>query len=71
MSTIKKKLEIFEDIQYRIEMDGVQHAFEFSWEEIDDPLFHKKRTDYLKAVAALKGYVDYKCKELNSMKDLK
>ncbi len=66
---IKSQKEIFEDIQYKIEMDGMGHAFEFSWEEIDDPIFHKKRTDYLKAVESLKGHVDYKCKQLNSTND--
>jgi hypothetical protein len=71
MSRIKKQLEIFEDIQERIEFDGIEHAFEFSWEEIDDPIFHKKRKDYLKSVEVLKGYVDYQCKLLNSVKDLK
>ncbi|MEY3311794.1 MAG: hypothetical protein RL348_1127 [Bacteroidota bacterium] len=71
MSRIKKQLEIFEDIQERIEFDGIEHAFEFSWEEIDDPIFHKKRKDYLKSVEVLKEYVDYQCKLLNSVKDLK
>ncbi len=66
---IKSQKEIFEDIQYKIEMDGMGHAFEFSWEEIDDPIFHKKRKDYLKSVEVLKEYVDFKCKLLNSMND--
>ena len=71
MKTIKEQLEIFEDIQYRIKNHGIEHAFEFSWEEIDNPGFHQKRQNFLKAVAELKGYVNFKCKELNHLNNLK
>jgi hypothetical protein len=60
---INNQKEIFEDIQYRIENHGIEHAFELSWEEIKDVTFHQKRKNFLKAVAELKEYVDAKCEE--------
>lgn len=71
MKTIKEQLEIFEDIQYRM-ADGIEHAFfDFDWKEIDIPEFHQKRQNFLKAVAELKAYVNFKCKDLNRLKSFK
>jgi len=64
---IIKQLEFYRRFEHQEDMDGIEYAVGSSWEEIDDPIFHKKCKDYRNAATELKEYVWSKIKELESM----
>ncbi len=64
-----KQLEFYRRFEHQEDMDGIEYAVGSSWEEIDDPIFHKKCKDYRNAATGLKEYVWSKIKELESMND--
>lgn len=49
----------FNNVMYKIEDDGLDYTFQHysDWEEIDDPIFHTLRKQYIAAAAALDAYV--------------
>jgi restriction endonuclease S subunit len=64
---IIKQLEFYRRFEHQEDMDGIEYAVGSSWEEIDDPIFHKKCKNYRNAATELKEYVWSKIKELESM----
>lgn len=48
------------DVKYRMEEEGFDYCFRHysSFDEIEDPEFHKLRLAYIKAAEALENYVD-------------
>lgn len=57
-----KPKNLFNEIEYRMEDEGVDYCFDgySDWSEIDDPVFHQMRLNYLTAKAALVAYVKSK-----------
>ena len=52
----------FNEIDYRIEDEGVDYALDgySDWSEVNDPMFHQMRLNYLTAKAAIVAYVKSK-----------
>jgi hypothetical protein len=66
MLSFTEELEIFEDIHYRMKKYGVEQCFKKPYDEIEEPLFHKKLEEYLKATAELENYVNQKFEHLEN-----
>ncbi len=52
----------FNEVNYRIEEEGTDYCFDgySDWSDIDDPVFHQMRLNYLAAKAAIEVYVKSK-----------
>lgn len=50
----------FERVKYRMNEEGFHYCFEgySNWTEIDDPIFHALRENYLEATKRLRDYVN-------------
>ena len=68
---IFEQYENFQRLLYRMDEEGFHYCFEgySSWDEIEDPEFHKLRVDYLNSARKLKSYVKSKKVELENKMD--
>jgi hypothetical protein len=55
--------EKWENVQYRMRAEGFHYCFNgySSWEDVEDPEFHRLRQAYLVAAQKLEDYVFDKC----------
>lgn len=60
INDIEKRLELFEDVQYRMGAEGFHYCFECysSFTDIKDKKFHKLRLAYLTVAKDLENYVN-------------
>jgi hypothetical protein len=52
-------------VQYRMNEEGIGYCFEYysRFEEIEDPQFHKLRTNFIESMNQLRDYVNHRCTE--------
>lgn len=52
----------FNEVDYRMDSEGIDYCLDgySDWREIDDPVFHQLRLNYLAAKAAIVSYVKTK-----------
>ena len=52
-------------VQYRMNEEGMDYCFEYysRFEEIEDPQFHKLRTNFIESMNTLRDYVNHRCTE--------
>lgn len=50
----------FNEVAYRMDNEGLDYCLDgySDWEEIEDPVFHQLRLNYLAAKAAIESYVE-------------
>lgn len=55
----------FNEVDYRMDAEGIDYCLDgySDWSEIDDPVFHQLRLNYLAAKAAIQSYVEARTTE--------
>ena len=63
--TVEVDLELWESLRYRMDEEGIGYCFDgySSWEEIEDPDFHKLRNQFIDSMNNIIDYVEDKVKE--------
>ena len=63
--TVEVDLELWESLRYRMDEEGIGYCFDgsSSWEEIEDPDFHKLRNQFIDSMNNIIDYVEDKVQE--------
>ncbi len=61
----------FDDVQYRIDNEGIDYCFEFysNFNDIEDERFHELRLRFIQVMGELRDYVNERCSEEDDDED--